>query len=225
MGAFTITLATHASLVVFLKDFITSSALFSSRLQFYANNTTCITNQVFAVLIGGLIIAIVGIIDDIRGLSIWIRLLTETAVAFVMAWMGFKLDIFLPEITTWIITIFWVIGITNAFNLLDGADGLASGVGIISSLILAGIMFFGNQPLIGLLLLTLAAAIGGFLRYNLPPARVFMGSAGSMFIGYILSITTILATFTINNACTNYVIALPIVILSIPFTIPFLSYF
>ena len=209
-------LATHASLVVFLKDFITSSALFSSRLQFYANNTTCITNQVFAVLIGGLIIAIVGIIDDIRGLSIWIRLLTETAVAFVMAWMGFKLDIFLPEITTWIITIFWVIGITNAFNLLDGADGLASGVGIISSLILAGIMFFGNQPLIGLLLLTLAAAIGGFLRYNLPPARVFMGSAGSMFIGYILSITTILATFTINNACTNYVIALPIVILSIP---------
>ena len=215
-GAFTITLATHASLVVFLKDFITSSALFSSRLQFYANNTTCITNQVFAVLIGGLIIAIVGIVDDIKGLSIWIRLLTETAVAFVMAWMGFKLDIFLPEITTWIITIFWVIGITNAFNMLDGADGLASGVGIISSLILAGIMFFGNQPLIGLLLLTLAAAIGGFLRYNLPPARVFMGSAGSMFIGYILSITTILATFTINNACTNYVIALPIVILSIP---------
>lgn len=215
-GAFTIALATHVSLVVFLKDFITSNTLFSSRLQFYANNTTCITNQVFAVLIGGLIIAIVGIIDDIRGLSIWIRLLTETAVAFIMAWMGFKLDIFLPEITTWIITIFWVIGITNAFNLLDGADGLASGVGIISALILAGIMFFGNQPLIGLLLLTLAAAIGGFLRYNLPPARVFMGSAGSMFIGYILSITTILATFTINNACTNYVIALPIVILSIP---------
>lgn len=215
-GAFTIALAIHVSLVVFLKDFITSNTLFSSRLQFYANNTTCITNQVFAVLIGGLIIAIVGIIDDIRGLSIWIRLLTETAVAFVMAWMGFKLDIFLPEITTWIITIFWVIGITNAFNLLDGADGLASGVGIISALILAGIMFFGNQPLVGLLLLTLAAAIGGFLRYNLPPARVFMGSAGSMFIGYILSITTILATFTINNACTNYVIALPIVILSIP---------
>ena len=215
-GAFTIALAIHVSLVVFLKDFITSNTLFSSRLQFYANNTTCITNQVFAVLIGGLIIAIVGIVDDIKGLSIWIRLLTETAVAFVMAWMGFKLDIFLPEITTWTITTFWVIGITNAFNLLDGADGLASGVGIISSLILAGIMFFGNQPLIGLLLLTLAAAIGGFLRYNLPPARVFMGSAGSMFIGYILSITTILATFTINNACTNYVIALPIVILSIP---------
>jgi len=67
-----------------------------------------------------------------------------------------------------------------------------------------------------LLLLTLAAAIGGFLRYNIPPAKIFMGSAGSMFIGYILSITTILATFTINNACTNYVIALPIVILSIP---------
>lgn len=215
-GAFTIALAIHVSLVVFLKDFITSNTLFSSRLQFYANNTTCITNQVFAVLIGGLIIAIVGIIDDIRGLSIWVRLLTEAAVAFVMIWMGFKLDIFLPEITTWIITTFWVIGITNAFNLLDGADGLASGVGIISSLILAGIMFFGNQPLIGLLLLTLAAAIGGFLRYNLPPAKVFMGSAGSMFIGYILSITTILATFTIDNACTNYVIALPIVILSIP---------
>lgn len=215
-GAFTIALATHVSMVVFLKDFITSNTLFSSRLQFYANSTTCITTQVFAVLIGGLIIAIVGIIDDIRGLSIWVRLLTEAAVAFVMAWMGFKLEIFLPEITTWIITILWVIGITNAFNLLDGADGLASGVGIISALILAGIMFFGNQPLVGLLLLTLVAAIGGFLRYNLPPAKVFMGSAGSMFIGYILSVTTILATFTINNACTNYVIALPIVILSIP---------
>jgi len=215
-GAFTIVLATHASLVVFLKDFITSSASFSSRLQFYANNATCITNQVFAILIGGLIIAIVGIVDDIRGLSIWIRLLTETAVAFVMVWMGFKLDIFLLEIINWIITIFWIIGITNAFNLLDGADGLASGVGIISSLILAGIMFFGNQPLIALLLLTLAAAIGGFFRYNLPPARIFMGSAGSMFIGYILSITTILATFTIDNACTKYVIAIPVVILSMP---------
>ena len=215
-GAFTIALATHVSLAAFLKDFITNGTLFSSQLQFYANNTTCITNQVFAVLGGGLIIAIVGIVDDIRGLSIWIRLLTETAVAFLMVWMGFKLDIFLPEITTWIITILWIVGITNAFNLLDGADGLASGVGIISSLILAGIMFFGNQPLIALLLLTLAAAIGGFLRYNLPPAKIFMGSAGSMFIGYILSITTILATFTIDNACTNYVIVLPVVILSMP---------
>src|SRR3972149_1552773 len=215
-GAFTIVLATHASLVVFLKDFITSSASFSSRLQFYANNATYITNQIFAVVAGGLIIAIVGIVDDIRGLSIWIRLLTETAVAFLMVWVGFKLDIFLLEIINWIITIFWIIGITNAFNLLDGADGLASGVGIISSLILAGIMFFGNQPLIALLLLTLAAAIGGFFRYNLPPARIFMGSAGSMFIGYILSITTILATFTIDNACTKYVIAIPVVILSMP---------
>ncbi|MCF6149641.1 MAG: undecaprenyl/decaprenyl-phosphate alpha-N-acetylglucosaminyl 1-phosphate transferase [Candidatus Kuenenia sp.] len=215
-AAFTIVLFVHVSMVVFLKNFITGSASFSPELLFYANNTTHITNQIFAIVGGGLIIAIVGITDDIRGLSIWLRLLAEIAVAFLMVWMGFKPEIFLPEITTWIISIFWIVGITNAFNLLDGADGLAGGVGIISALILAGIMFFGNQPLIALCLLTIAAAIGGFIRYNLPPARIFMGSTGSMFIGYILSITTILATFTIDNACTNYVIVLPVVVMSMP---------
>ncbi len=215
-GTFTIVLSIHLSIVVFLKDTIANNILLSPRLQFYANNTTFITRQVLTVIFGGFIICLIGLIDDIKGLSIMTRLLVETAVAFVMVWMGFKFDIFLPKITTWIITICWIVGITNAFNLLDGADGLAGGVGTISSSILAGIMFFGNQPLIGMLLLTLAAAIGGFLRYNLPPAKVFMGSAGSMFIGYILSLTTILATFTISNASTDYVIALPVIILSIP---------
>jgi len=215
-GTFTIVLSIHLSIVVFLKDTIANNILLSPRLQFYANNTTFITRQVLTVIFGGFIICLIGLIDDIKGLSIMTRLLVETAVAFVMVWMGFKFDIFLPKITTWIITICWIVGITNAFNLLDGADGLAGGVGAISSSILAGIMFFGNQPLIGMLLLTLAAAIGGFLRYNLPPAKVFMGSAGSMFIGYILSLTTILATFTISNASTDYVIALPVIILSIP---------
>ncbi|NUO10275.1 MAG: undecaprenyl/decaprenyl-phosphate alpha-N-acetylglucosaminyl 1-phosphate transferase [Candidatus Brocadia sp.] len=215
-GAFTIVLSIHLSIVVLLKDAIASNLLLSPRLQFYAHNTTFITKQVLAVILGGLVIAFVGLIDDIKGLSITVRLAVETAVAFFTVWMGFKSYIFLPEVTTWIITIFWIVGVTNAFNLLDGADGLAGGVGVISSCILAGIMFFGNQPLIGMLLLTLAAAIAGFLRYNLPPARIFMGSAGSMFIGYILSVTTILATFTISNASTNYVVALPIVILSMP---------
>ncbi len=215
-GAFTMVLSSHLFFVVFFQDMIANSAFFSPRLQFYARNTTFITKEVLAVILGGAVIAFVGVIDDIKGLSKITRLVIETIVASVLVCVGFKLAIPLPAYITWTITVLWIVGITNAFNLLDGADGLAGGVGIISSLILAGVMFFGNQPLIGLLLLTLAASIGGFLRYNISPARIFMGSSGSMFIGYILSITTILATFTISSASTSYVLALPVVILGIP---------
>ncbi len=216
-GSFTIVLAVHLAIVVIFKGDITESDLVSPRLKFYAHNATIIIHKIFAVLICGFFVMIIGLIDDIYNLSIIVRLIFETITACVIVYMGFAPEMyFLPRAAVWFVTVVWIVGIINAFNLLDGANGLAGGVGMVSASLLASVMFMANQPLLGALLITLVAGILGFYRYNFPKASIFMGSSGSMFIGYILSIITVLATFMINEVSSHFALIIPIAILGVP---------
>ena len=147
---------------------------------------------------GGLAISLLGLFDDIKGINAKVKMLFQIVIAFVatqhgalieslpMPWGRLELGIF-----GYFLTIFWIIGIINAFNLIDGMDGLSSGITLFSSLTLAMLAIANGYLPTALVALALAGAVTGFLIYNFNPARIFMGDSGSMFIGYILAILSL----------------------------------
>ena len=136
-------------------------------------------------------IGALGFVDDKVGLKPIIKLLGQIAVAslaFFWCHVGFRS--FFPMMPVWLdfpLTVFWITGAINAFNLIDGLDGLASGLAVIAALGMAGALFFVNSPGQIFLHLAFVGAVLGFLRYNFNPASVFLGDTGSMFLGFFLS--------------------------------------
>ena len=113
-----------------------------------------------------------------------------------------------------VLTIFWIVGITNAMNLIDGLDGLSTGISFISCISLLIIFSLNGSPLISIVLITaLGGALCGFLPYNFNPAKTFIGDTGSNFLGYCLSIISILG---IANTYTAIVIVAPLFVLALP---------
>ena len=170
------------------------------------------------VLLGTAFVFVVGLIDDRYTLKAWPQLLTQVAAGIIaVATTVFIGKVTIPgigpwDIPTWItypITIAWVIGMMNTVNFLDGLDGLAAGVGAIAAVLFAYHSYTLDQHEIALYALALAAACLGFLVLNFNPARVFLGSAGAMVLGYALATLSILAPARVATALL--VMAIPIV--------------
>ncbi|MBI2252737.1 MAG: undecaprenyl/decaprenyl-phosphate alpha-N-acetylglucosaminyl 1-phosphate transferase [Armatimonadetes bacterium] len=121
--------------------------------------------------------------------------------------------ILLPKILSFLITLFWIVGITNAVNLLDGLDGLLAGITVISALTFGGVAILKHQFLAAILMLALGGAALGFLPYNFYPAKIFLGDAGSLFIGVILAVLTIMGAFKTTATLALFI---PILIMGIP---------
>ncbi|NQT00136.1 MAG: undecaprenyl/decaprenyl-phosphate alpha-N-acetylglucosaminyl 1-phosphate transferase, partial [Candidatus Omnitrophica bacterium] len=169
------------------------------------------------VLIGATIILVIGLIDDILGLSAQIRLIGQLLAALIMISSGIRLT-FLPEslwgdATEIILTLIWIVGITNALNYLDGIDGLAAGLSAISAFFLAIISYQTGQLGIGLVAVVLMASCLGFLPHNFKRAKVFLGDAGSTFLGFILAGIAVQGDWAEDNIVK---LAVPILILAIP---------
>lgn len=186
--------------------------------------------QMSGLFLGSTIILVVGIWDDIRGMRPLVKLFWQIAAAAVLLGFGFSMDIIsLPLIGEinfverglsaigLILMLFWVVGLVNTVNVSDGLDGLAAGICFIVALLL----FWSANQIVQLtvapahLTLALAGALLGFLFFNFPPARVFMGDSGSMFLGYIIggiSIMGLLKTATILG------LVFPLLVLGMPVT-------
>ena len=142
-------------------------------------------------------IAALGLADDKFSLPPKLKLLGQVVVAFLVWWwadLGFG-DLW-PSLPRWVdcgLTMFWIVGAVNAFNLIDGLDGLASGIAFIGTVGMAGGLFFVHDPASTLFYFALAGALLGFLRYNYNPASVFLGDCGSMFIGFMMSTLPLLS--------------------------------
>jgi UDP-GlcNAc:undecaprenyl-phosphate GlcNAc-1-phosphate transferase len=142
----------------------------------------------------GLFVFLLGLADDIYGMSPQHKLVGQIVAAAVLVFFGFKINWFTSYTLNTFVSILWVVGITNAFNLLDNMDGLAAGIAFISAFFMAGIILVshgfgaGNGPL--LILVVFMGALVGFLVYNFYPASIFMGDSGSLFIGFMLAGTT-----------------------------------
>jgi len=136
----------------------------------------------------GLVFAI-GLIDDLRGLKPWQKLTGQVVAALLAFWAGVRIDFLQWPLHLWIslpVTVIWLVGCANAFNLIDGLDGLAAGVGLFATLTsLVAALTHDNLPL-ALVTAPLAGCLLGFLRYNFNPASIFLGDSGSLLIGFLL---------------------------------------
>jgi len=168
------------------------------------------------LLIGAIAIALVGLVDDARGLAMGWRLVGEVIVAFVVVALGLRFELlFLPAPLAWAVAVLWIVGIANAFNFIDSMDGLAAGVGAIASALLGVFAGLSGQPILACLLFALAGVLVGFLRYNYAPASIFLGSSGSLLVGYLLSVTVLQLTFMREG--TGFLpLAIPLLILAVP---------
>ena len=175
-----------------------------------------------AVYAGAAVIFLLGVVDDLRALKPLPKLLVEVAVAaalFVVAgvhaatvWLPFGI-VSLGYAGGLLFTVVWIVGITNAFNLLDGIDGAAAGAAIFAFLAVFFASVSLGNPVVALLTVALAGATLGFLRYNFAPARIFLGDSGSLFLGFIL------ATLALRGATkgpTIVAIAIPMVAFALP---------
>jgi UDP-GlcNAc:undecaprenyl-phosphate GlcNAc-1-phosphate transferase len=167
-----------------------------------------------AVLAGGLWLALVGYVDDRQGMQPSTKMTAQWIASLILILSGIRIELFGLLWLDIPLTMLWVIGITNAMNLMDNMDGLAAGVTAIA----AGMFFIlaASQELI--LVSSLAAALCGatlgFLRYNFSPASTFMGDAGSLVIGFILAVLSIKLEFPAQSTVVTW--AIPLLVLAIP---------
>ena len=144
-----------------------------------------------SVLLPALGVAVLGFVDDIKPLNPWLRLVIQSLLALSVWWMGTRIEVSGVTAIDLALTVLWIVGLTNAMNLLDNADGLAAGTSVISSLGAAAIAGIYGQYFIAGLALALAGVAAGFLWHNWAPASVYLGDAGSYFLGFLLAIVTL----------------------------------
>lgn len=172
-----------------------------------------------AFLVSSSVLLLVGIVDDIKGMKPWTKLLGQVLAVLCMYFLYGKDINFLgfdtPLYVDLIFILGWYLVIVNAFNLIDGLDGLCSGLAIISSLGLAAVYILQGAPGNGLICLILAGACIGFLRYNFHPAKIFLGDSGSMFLGFALASISFYAgaksSFFITLATPFFIAGIPII--------------
>lgn len=182
--------------------------------------------QLMGILIGAVIMVTVGIFDDIYDLNAKIKLLFQIIASGVVVYFGTNIHFIANPFANWFgpeyielglwaapLTMVWIIGVTNAVNLIDGLDGLAVGVSSISSVALLSLTLLSQNQNAAIITAALAGAGFGFLPYNFNPAKIFMGDTGSTFLGFVLaciSVQGIMKTYAVIS------IAIPVLILGLP---------
>ncbi len=187
-----------------------------------------ISDQTLSIIAGGTVLVLVGLLDDGfkakgREFPVWPRLIVYIVVSSVPLWFGIEIIgmtnpahmemVFFPVWLVWLGTMAWVFGITNMVNFIDGVDGLASGIVTISSLTLLIVSVIQKQEEPGVMSAILAGAAIAFLLFNFHPAKIFMGDAGAIFLGYALAVIAIDGAF---KSATFVSILVPVLALGVP---------
>jgi UDP-GlcNAc:undecaprenyl-phosphate GlcNAc-1-phosphate transferase len=188
-----------------------------SILAFFVQAQTNAPSRWLALIGGSLAMLALGIYDDLRGASAAQKLVVQTAVA-VVAWaaglrFGAGHALVIPPLVSLILTVGWVVGVTNAMNLIDGLDGLASGIAMQSLATIALCAWHHREPTLAIAIIVLICAVGGFLRHNFHPAAIFMGDSGSLLLGYVVSVASLWVS---QKATTVAGAFFPIVMLGLP---------
>ncbi len=184
-------------------------------------------HQLVGLLFGSLLILGVGVWDDVVGMRPRNKLLAQVLVALISLFYGFMI----PGVTNpfshdpntnwiefplWIgipLTLLWYVGMMNAINFIDGLDGLLAGVAVISSIFIFAISVLHANPVVALVVIALAGAALGFLPYNFNPARIFLGDAGSLFIGYVFATVSIIGA---SKQAIAISVVIPLLVLALP---------
>ena len=185
--------------------------------------TFWVANRSFfnGLLVGGGIMLLVGMWDDVRGLKPSTKILAQCVAAAAVFFFGFRIEAlsmgssvdYELGVFAFPLTVLWVVGVTNAFNLIDGLDGLATGIALVAlgtTLAVAGVL--GNTAVV-LVCLALIGALLGFLRYNFNPARIFLGDSGSLFVGFMLAVLSVHGSL---KSATAVLVLVPLFALALP---------
>ena len=207
---------------IFLSISLAIAASFG--LEYLSGGSIPINRKPWApILCGATVVFLIGVWDDLRSLPAWLKFLFQALAAGVFIWFGIyiepisslqqgplHLDLSLLAVP---VTFLWIIGITNAFNLVDGLDGLAAGLAIIAAGTSATIFIIRGDTPDALLLVILIGALVGFLFYNFNPATIFLGDSGSLVIGYILAATAVMGS---QKQATVLAVLIPLLVFGLP---------
>jgi UDP-GlcNAc:undecaprenyl-phosphate GlcNAc-1-phosphate transferase len=201
---------------------ITLGAVFVGADNFAGENNDQLKDLALTVLLPALVLGAMGLLDDLRSLSPWPRLITQTLIGIVVAFVIVENGtIGTPfgdsNSGSWIntaVTVFWIVGICNSINFFDNLDGAASGAVAIAALGVFVIAFDRGQELVSALSIVTAGATIGFLMWNKSPAKIYMGDAGALFLGIIISVATIRLNPGITPTWQS--LAIPVMLLAIP---------
>lgn len=182
-------------------------------------------DELWLVLGAASILALLGLVDDIRGLPWYLRLGIEFLVASgAVLLLGYQLTAYIP--VPWVtqgLSILWIVAMINSFNMLDNMDGLSGGVAAIIAGALGAIMLLTPEPgtgqaqlFVASLLWIVCGSLLGFLWHNRPPAKIFMGDAGSYFIGFLIAISTLLATYAGYQEARPHAVLAPLCVMAVP---------
>lgn len=180
--------------------------------------------QIWGLLGASTVLVALGLTDDRVGINPWLRLLVQFAVAaYVVYGLGFGLTAFIGiEWLTQILSMIWIVGVINSFNMLDNMDGLSGGVAAVIAGSMAVVMLISPDPsterpqlFVASLLLVVLGSLLGFLWHNRPPAKIFMGDGGSYLVGFLVSVAMLMATFTGNSDQPHGVLA-PLCAMAVP---------
>ena len=194
------------------------AAAFMMAFGLFSATALYATQQTTGILVGGFMVLLLGLYDDLTNLSPSVKFMGQLLAAVVIYKAGVKVDFIQSEWANMTVTVLWVTGIANAFNIIDVMDGLAAGTALIAALFLfmisaAATYFHGEPRMVPFMAITLAGALLGYLRFNYHPARIFLGDTGSLFIGFILGALSMQASYSNIN---QLAVVTPVVLLAIP---------
>ena len=180
------------------------------------------SHKFLALLVCGTLVLLLGVFDDLHGANAKVKFLALSAVTTLFWVMGGRIvalsvpfvgGVSLPPVVGFLLTLLWVVGIANAFNLIDGIDGLATGSALFSSVVILVISLVQGNAFVTVVALALTGALAGFLRYNFNPASIFLGDSGALFVGFSLAALSIQGS---QKASTAVAIAIPIFAFALP---------
>ena len=206
---------------IFLSVLIALSALLL-RANLLTQALSADRKQIAVFLTCGLLVLMLGVYDDLRGANATVKFVGLIGITLVFYALGGRIEgLSIPfighvSLYPWagcLLTVVWVVGIANAFNLIDGVDGLATGSALFSSLVLLTVSLIQGRTLVVVVALALTGALAGFLRYNFNPASIFLGDSGSLFVGFALAALSVQG---MQKASTAVAVAIPILAFGLP---------
>lgn len=177
-----------------------------------------VEGKLVALLLGATIAFLVGLLDDVLGnrFKVGFKLAGQVLAAGVLVAGGIRTDFLYYDALNVALTLVWVVGVTNAFNLLDNMDGLSAGVAFVASLVLLVNAWILGEFFISLVLVALMGSLLGFLVFNWHPASIFLGDCGSLFVGFTLASLTLLQRYVSHASSTLFPVLMPVLVLALP---------
>ncbi len=207
--------AIYLSLMLALSGLFLVSNLLTEALAYYRP-------VFFKVLIPSTLVLLLGVYDDLRGTGAAVKFIGLGLIASLFYAMGGRIEavsmpflgvLHFPAVISFVLTVFWLVAISNAFNLIDGVDGLATGAALFSSIVILVVALLGGHSVMIVVTIVLCGALAGFLRYNFNPASIFLGDSGALFVGFLLASLALLGA---QKATTTIAVITPILAFGLP---------